>query len=201
MKQNGRKTIVKLGAISSHSLRDCHQNSFNQQQMPMSCSTLCASLINLPFFGNSIFIRAHKQLNRPDDQSKKNVHPAPPNLRRMVQYCRKVSQRLLSWRIFLNIQRRCEQTVTNMNWRQVSRKRVKVEVWKEVKMRIMDDLSNLHTGRPSQPSSTPSSDSQLSAPIVGKILEARWRIVKRYNNAMRTGLGSVLITKLKRASK
>jgi len=34
--------------------------------------------------------------------------------------------------------------------------------------------------------------------MVGRIPEARWRIVSRYSKAMRTGFGSVLITKFSR---
>jgi len=49
--------------------------------------------------------------------------------------------------------------------------------------------------------STPSSDSQLSAPMEGRILEAKSRIASRYNRASNTGLGSVLTTKLTSVSK
>lgn len=57
------------------------------------------------------------------------------------------------------------------------------------------------TGRPSQPSSTPSSDSQLSAPMVGRMREAICRTVSRYKRATRTGFGSVFVTKLRRVWK
>lgn len=53
------------------------------------------------------------------------------------------------------------------------------------------------TGRSAHPPSTPSSDSHVSAPMVGNIRDARCRIARRYSNAMRTGFGSVLSTKFK----
>lgn len=54
----------------------------------------------------------------------------------------------------------------------------------------------MRTGRPFQPSSTPSSLSQLSAPIVGRIYEARCITVSRNVSAKRTGFGRVLVMKL-----
>ena len=55
--------------------------------------------------------------------------------------------------------------------------------------------TNELTGRPSQPLSTPSSPSQLSAPMFGRIREAKCNTMSRYTSAKRTGLGSVLDTK------
>lgn len=57
--------------------------------------------------------------------------------------------------------------------------------------------TGFHTGRSAHPPSTPSSDSQVSAPMVGNIRDARCRMVRRYSNAMRTGFGNVLSTKFK----
>jgi len=55
------------------------------------------------------------------------------------------------------------------------------------------------TGRPSQPSLGPIS--HASAPIVGSIREANWRIASLYNRATRTGFGRVLAMKLTRVCK
>ncbi len=51
----------------------------------------------------------------------------------------------------------------------------------------------MHTGLSLHVSSTPSSDSQLSAPMVGRMREARCKMASRYRRAIRTGLGSVLM--------
>lgn len=51
------------------------------------------------------------------------------------------------------------------------------------------------TGRSAHPSSTPPSDSQVSAPMVGKTRDARCKMVRRYNRAISTGFGKVFITK------
>lgn len=52
------------------------------------------------------------------------------------------------------------------------------------------------TGRAFHPSSTPYSISQLSAPIVGSMNDARWSTVRRYARAKRTGFGNVFVIKL-----
>lgn len=91
--------------------------------------------------------------------------------------------------------------MTNISWRYVKTRLVNMLVYNS-----SSDVANLIrlerlTGRASHPSSTPSSLSQLSAPIVGSILEAKCRIDSRTTKATRTGFGSVLLTKLSRVSK
>ena len=52
-----------------------------------------------------------------------------------------------------------------------------------------------NTGRPSQPSLE---SPNTSAPMVGSIREANWRIASLYNSATRTGFGRVFVMKLTR---
>lgn len=56
-------------------------------------------------------------------------------------------------------------------------------------------VARTRTGLSFQLGLTSSSDSQLFAPMVGRIPEARCKMVRRYKSAMRTGFGRVFITK------
>lgn len=51
------------------------------------------------------------------------------------------------------------------------------------------------TGRPSQPS-LGESTSHASAPMVGNMRDANWRIASLYRSATRTGFGRVFVIKL-----
>lgn len=156
-------------------------------------------LINLPVFCDNVILGANKELDRPNDKSKENVHPPPPYLRWMIQHCNPGSE----WKA----------TQTHKTYREVGSK----PWWKSI-----DDTSGAHewastsvnnlrescvtpvytlTGQSVHPSSAPSSGSQVSTPIVGIIRDARCKIVRRYSKAMSTGFGNVLIIKFSRVWK
>ena len=68
--------------------------------------------------------------------------------------------------------------MTNISCRYVSRKRVSADVCKVVSNTKGVNIER-HTGLPSQPSFVEPSVSQASAPMVGSMREANWRIVSR----------------------
>jgi len=63
--------------------------------------------------------------------------------------------------------------------------------------RAIQTPMQIRTGQSVDSSST-FSDSQVSAPIVGRIRDARCKILRRYSKAMSTGFGNVLIMKFNR---
>ena len=71
--------------------------------------------------------------------------------------------------------------MTNISCRYVSRKRVSADVCKVFSIVSNTKEVNVerHTGLPSQPSFVEPSVSQASAPMVGSMREANWRIVSR----------------------
>lgn len=70
--------------------------------------------------------------------------------------------------------------MTNISCLYVRRMRVIMEVYTKNDNQMEENEENkAHTGRPSQPSSSPWSDSQLSTPMVGKIRDATCNIERR----------------------
>jgi hypothetical protein len=76
---------------------------------------MTTQLVHLPVFGGNVVIRADQELDRPNDEGKKYVHPPPPNLRGVIQYCKAVSKSGKGVSIEQNIRRRCEYTVMKTN--------------------------------------------------------------------------------------
>lgn len=75
-----------------------------------------------------------------------------------------------------------------------------VSTWKSRITSVCNEFwekgNKMLTGRSSQASSTPGSASQLSAPIVGRIREAKWMTTSRTSSAANTGFGRVFVMKV-----
>lgn len=76
---DGRKTIETVQVIDTGIHVDHLEKSVVQWSKKWN------ALVDLPIFGYCVVLGANEKLHRPNNESKEDIHPSPPYLRRVIQ--------------------------------------------------------------------------------------------------------------------